>query len=50
MQALAIAMDTFKYFMMAHGFGKDVWTLPRQEINNVVMVRAIGNHRSKNYG
>lgn len=31
-------MDVGEFFMMAHGMGKDIWTLTPDAITNVVMV------------
>ncbi|KAK1765112.1 hypothetical protein QBC33DRAFT_545771 [Phialemonium atrogriseum] len=32
----SVPMDAFEFFMMADGFGKDIWTLTPEQITNVV--------------
>jgi hypothetical protein len=38
LQIWAINMWAFEFLMTANGFGKDIWTLSQENINNVVMV------------
>ncbi|KAK8060685.1 hypothetical protein PG996_010615 [Apiospora saccharicola] len=35
--ASSIPMDISEYYMVANGFGKDIWTLDQPRINNVVL-------------